>query len=65
MTMPEEEKRRPRELIERLSDVGEWGEKPDRGNADYQRPFVVADEVVDLDALPRFGPGLSDEPDIR
>jgi hypothetical protein len=43
------------------NDVGEWGEKRDRGNADYQRPFVVAGEVVDLDALPRFGPGPGDD----
>lgn len=43
---------RPRELIERLSDIGEWGEKPDRGNRDYQKPFMVAGEAVDLDKLP-------------
>ena len=26
--MPDDETRRPRELIERLSDAADWGEKP-------------------------------------
>ena len=44
-----------RELIERPSDVAEWGEKEDRGSADYQEPFKVAGETVDLSSLPKFG----------
>lgn len=60
--MPDEEKRPPR-INWIPSDVAEWGEKPDRGNADYQRPFVVADEVVDLDRLPAFGPSSSEPGD--
>lgn len=37
------------------NDVGEWGSRPDRRNADYQEPFKVAGETVDLGKLPRFG----------
>lgn len=36
------------------NDVGVWGDKRDRGNADYLERFKVAGEVVDLDALPAF-----------
>lgn len=39
-------------LIERNSDISEWGEKEDRGSRDYQEPFMVAGEAVDLDKLP-------------
>lgn len=38
------------ELIERNSDVGEWGEKDVRGA--YDGPLEIAGEKVDLDQTP-------------
>jgi hypothetical protein len=46
--------KRPRELIERNSDISEWGEKDVRGA--YDGPLNIAGEQVDLDDTP----GLSD-----
>ena len=37
------------------NDVGIWGDKADRGNAEYTRPSVIGGETVDLDKLPKFG----------
>ena len=44
---------RPRETIERLSDVGEWGEKDVRGA--YSSPLRIAGELVDVEKLPPLG----------
>jgi hypothetical protein len=47
---------------ETANDVGVWGEK-ELSNADYSEPLRIAGEVIDLDALPKFGD--SDETDAR
>lgn len=45
---------RGRVVIDRLSDVAEWGDK-ETGDHLYSEPFEVAGEVVDIDSLPAFG----------
>lgn len=43
-----------REKIKRLTDVGEWGEKDQRGA--YASPLNIAGERVDLDSTPPLSP---------
>lgn len=51
---------RPREVITKLTDVGEWGDKECHSGM-YSEPFMVAGEAVDIDSLPEFGD--SDKPE--
>lgn len=49
-------------IVDRINDVGDWGEKPVR-NSDYQSPLMIAGEPVDIDSLPAFGSDENDNDD--